>query len=98
MLDKKEKEKIIETLVRKVPSLECPMCHNRRFILADGYTMLGVQDSKDHWVMGGSMMPVIGLVCSQCGFISFHALGALGLLGKKEEENTDAENNNHQTR
>lgn len=90
MLDKKEKEKIIETLVRKVPSLECPMCHNRHFILADGYTMLGVQDSKEHWIMGGSVMPVIGLVCSQCGFISFHALGALGLLEKKEKEKANA--------
>lgn len=95
MLDKKEKEKIIETLVQKVPSLECPMCHNHHFILADGYTMFGVQDSKEHWVMGGSMMPVIGLVCSQCGFISFHALGVLGLLEKKKEENENAENSMH---
>ena len=90
MLDKKEKEKIIETLVQKVPSLECPMCHNRHFILADGYTMLGVQDSKEHWIMGGSVMPVIGLVCSQCGFISFHALGALGLLEKKGKADAES--------
>ena len=57
--------------------------------------MFGIQDNKEHLVMGGSMMPVIGLVCSQCGFISFHALGALGLLEGKKEENTNAGNSMH---
>lgn len=80
MITKEEKEEIVKVLIEKLPHMECPMCHNRHFIIADGYTMLGVQDVKDQVILGGQSMPVIGLACSQCGFISFHSLGILGLL------------------
>lgn len=83
MIAKEEKEKIVEALTRKAPSLECPMCHHRHFILAEGYTMLAIQDVKDQMILGGTMMPAIGLACSRCGFISLHSLGVLGLMEKE---------------
>lgn len=84
MINEEEKNTIIKSLMLKMPRLECPMCHNHHFILADGYIMLGVQDVKERIVLDGNVMPVIGLVCSRCGFVSFHSLGALDLLNKED--------------
>jgi hypothetical protein len=39
-------------------------------------------------VLGGPTIPVAIAACNNCGAITFHALGALGLL--KKEETADA--------
>jgi hypothetical protein len=33
---------------------------------------------------GGQTVPAAAIVCNRCGFLSQHALGALGLLPKNE--------------
>ena len=92
MINEEEKSTIVQSLMQKMPRLECPMCHNHHFILADGYTMLGVQDVKEHVILGGNVMPVIGLVCSHCGFVSFHSLGVLDLLNKEDQSKNKTPN------
>jgi hypothetical protein len=57
------------------------MCGHNKFVLADGFFNNSVQTNFEAaLVLGGPSIPTIALICSNCGFISQHALGVLGLL------------------
>lgn len=88
MISKEEKQKIISELNNRINSgnLKCPMCGNDHFIIADGYFNTIVQDHLNGIVLGGPSIPSIPIICNQCGFISSHALGVLGLLPKQNED------------
>lgn len=88
-LSSQNKEKIVNCLKEKGVKLKCPMCTNDTFTLIDGYFNELIQPAiKGGLVIGGPSIPSIGIACNQCGFISKHALGALGLL---ENENKNGE-------
>ncbi len=80
-----EKQKIVSELNRRIPNLVCPMCHQRSFIILDGYFNQPIQAELEGVVLGGPALPSIGIVCNNCGFISQHALGVLGLLPKEDK-------------
>lgn len=85
MLDEKEKQEIITALVEKVKTFECPMCHHHSFTILDGYIVQGIQKNKNKIVLGnGPMLPSMALVCNNCGFMSQHNLGILGLIKKEK--------------
>jgi hypothetical protein len=91
MLSQEKKQEIIRILNERIQVLTCPMCHQHSFIIADGYFNNTIQDNLKSINLGGSSIPTIAIVCSHCGFVSQHALGALGLLpsdsnGKQEEK------------
>ncbi len=89
MISNEEKQKIISELNKRIHSgnIKCPMCGNdEHFILADGYFNPPMQDNLNSFVLGGSSIPSIAIVCSKCGFISSHALGVLGLLPQQIKE------------
>ena len=88
MISKEEKQKIVSELNNRINSgnLKCPMCGNDHFIIADGYFNTIVQDHLNGIVLGGPSIPSIPIICNQCGFISSHALGVLGLLPKQNED------------
>jgi hypothetical protein len=81
------KDKIVKALTEKGVRLPCPRCGNQRFTLVDGYFSEPIQGELGGIVLGGPTIPSIVTICTQCGFISQHALGALGLLPKEEENN-----------
>jgi len=83
-LSKKEKERIINILRKRKLLSKCPMCANRSFTIADGYFKHSIDAKLKGFVLGGPSIPSIGLVCNNCGFISQHALGVLGLLSKNK--------------
>ena len=57
------------------------MCSASNFVLLDGYFSQSVQmDPSAGMVIGGPAVPTVAIACTNCGFISHHALGALGLL------------------
>jgi len=85
-LTKEQKELIIKTLGEKGVKNVCPMCGNHHFILADGYFGNTLQIDTKNLVLGGAGIPTVPIVCSNCGFVSQHALGVLGLLPKEENE------------
>jgi hypothetical protein len=87
-----QKELLIKTLELKGVKSVCPMCGNHHFILADGYFSNTLQGDTKNLSLGGAGIPTIPIVCSNCGFVSQHALGVLGLLPK--EENEDKQNDN----
>ena len=94
MISNEEKQRIISELNNRINSgdIKCPMCGNEHFIIADGYFNPTLQNNLKGFVIGGSSIPSIAIVCSRCGFISSHALGILGLLPKQTAESKkDAE-------
>lgn len=58
----------------------CPMCSNNTFTISDAYISNSLQDDFQNIVLGGPAIPSIAIICNVCGFISQHALGALGLM------------------
>ncbi len=87
-LSNSEKENFAKRLKEKNVKLECPMCGNKDFILVDGYFKFTLQTTIKGTIIGGPSIPAIGVICSNCGFISNHAIGALGLLDIEKEKDT----------
>lgn len=84
MLTDDNKNELIKALTEKVESLECPICHKNSFTIVDGYLIHGIQDNKRNILLGnGPMIPSMAIVCNNCGFMSQHNLGILGLLKKE---------------
>ena len=78
----KEMEKILEILDGKGIKYKCPMCGHVGFILAQGYFKHFLDTKLKGVALGGPSVPTVGLICSNCGFISQHAVGMLELLEK----------------
>jgi len=85
MLTREQKEKIKIELLKKLPSLICPMCQGRGFTMADGYFLNSMQEDLTSIDLGEKAIPTIGVICKSCGFVSQHALGALGLLPEETQ-------------
>ena len=84
------KQKIInaiqQKLLEKNRALVCPVCGNSGFILAEGYSQDLLQDALSGFVIGGSSIPVIIVICDHCGHSLRFALGILGLLPSQEKK------------
>lgn len=95
MISQEDKQKVIQELNKKLgPSgAKCPMCGNKHFIIADGYFNTFVQDDLNDINLGGPSIPSISIICSNCGFMSQHALGVLGLLPKQNSDEKEGGNN-----
>jgi hypothetical protein len=80
MFTNDEKERIKAEVLKKIPNLTCPMCQNKNFTMAEGYFSNTMQTDFSSFSIGGQAIPTIGIICNNCGFVSQHALGILGLL------------------
>jgi len=65
--------------------LVCPMCGQNKFTMTDGYFMSIVQSDLKKLELGGVSIPTVSIICNNCGFVSQHAMGVLGLLPKKSQ-------------
>ena len=80
VLPKELKEKISAKFLEKgLFDSPCPMCHNRVFGLADGLFFHSVYKSIGDKSFSGLGVPCALLICQNCGFISEHSIGFLGL-------------------
>ncbi|MFA5360192.1 MAG: hypothetical protein WC349_04530 [Patescibacteria group bacterium] len=86
-MKQEEKEKVIHVLEEKLAKLPCPRCGNQQFSLVDGYTTQSLQNDLKSMVIGGPNIPSVIVVCNRCGFMSQHALGAIGLLPQEKDKN-----------
>jgi hypothetical protein len=88
--DEKKKE-LIEVLDKRLKKrgtqLRCPMCSQPHFSIADAYIRNELQPDLKAVNLGGPSIPTIAIVCSNCGFLSQHAIGVLGLLSVEENKN-----------
>ena len=89
MFSKDKKKELIQVLEARLSQnktkLKCPMCSNRNFTIADAYLRNDLQPDIRNVNLGGPSIPAIAIICTNCGFISQHAIGALGLMPKEEE-------------
>lgn len=83
-VSQEQKEKIIKALEERGAKLPCPRCGNKSFTLLDGYFNQTIQSELSGIMIGGPSIPSVVVACARCGFLSQHALGALGLLPKEE--------------
>ena len=86
MIATEQQNKIVSVLNERIKGLTCPMCHNNHFSMLEGYYHNVLQDDLDSILIDGRITPSIPIICNNCGFISQHALGPLGLLPKEEEK------------
>lgn len=63
--------------------MRCPMCTHETFSLVGGYLGNPLQPQLGGLTLGGPLIPTAAIVCENCGFLSQHALGSLGLLPPK---------------
>ena len=86
-LSEERKNEIINELRDRGANLPCPRCGHQNFIISDGYFIQNMQtEFKAAIVVGGPVIPTIAIICQNCGFISHHALGIVGLLPERKNK------------
>lgn len=86
-IDQEVKKEIAEKLNEKGATQPCNRCGQPNFSLLDGFVNLPLnQEISGNVVIGGPSVPCAVLACNNCGNLSYHALGALGMLNKNKEE------------
>lgn len=94
MLTDDRKKQIAQVLSERLGQFQCPMCHKGPFSILDGYVSVTLQSNLKSYALGGPSIPSVGVVCTHCGYISLHALGALGLLETPKSEPPVSEDSN----
>ena len=85
-MTEEEKQKIITALQNKQALLPCPRCSKQKFTILDGYFNQTIQQHiQAGLIIGGPSVPSAVIVCDNCGYMSQHALGILGLMPKIPE-------------
>lgn len=82
---------IISKLNKKKAILPCPRCGNHQFTLLDGYLNPIIQNDLQGVKIGGRTIPCAVTICTNCGYLSYHALGALGMLPDKKDSNKEGD-------
>ena len=90
MMNKEEKEIIVKRLNELIKDVKCPMCGNNHFILSEDYVQILVNDDIRNVKMR-TAMPTACVICSRCGFASFHVIGVVApdLMNKEKQENIE---------
>lgn len=78
-LTDRQRRTIMESLQSKGVRLQCPMCGNNNWTLADDLVIGTAFTLGGGMALGGAHIPMCQLVCNTCGFVSHHAVGALGI-------------------
>jgi hypothetical protein len=79
-------QRAVEALKEHGADKPCPRCGNASFALANGIFAPIIHPDVDHVGLTGKVIPVIAVICQQCGFVNQHALGPLGLMPSTKEE------------
>ena len=83
-----DRKKVADLLQAKGVKLPCHRCGSLKFSVIDGYTNYPVQpELSGGIIIGGPTVPAALVVCENCGAMTAHALGALGLLPSGETGN-----------
>jgi hypothetical protein len=81
-----ERDTVIRLLLERAATRPCHRCGQDKFSVIDKYSSLSLQDEITGPLrLGGLSVPVVLVACDNCGAITAHAVGALGLLPKPKE-------------
>ena len=84
-MDPQRRTELIQKLNDKGAKLPCPRCGNEDFAVLDGYSTPNIVAEYSQFQLAGRTLPSVITVCSNCGFVALHALGALEQLQKRTE-------------
>lgn len=86
-----QKNEVAKENLKKIlgPNFHCPMCNGRHFQFVDGFITAPVQTSLNGFQIGGPSVPCVAIVCTNCGFLSHHAVGVLDPSSLKIGEGTE---------
>lgn len=85
-MTQEEKDNIIQKLFEKGAQQSCSRCGQKSFSLLDGYFSHPIQANIGDFLLGGVTVPTVVIICTNCGSLSQHALGSLGLLPPPQPE------------
>lgn len=84
--DQSTKETIARMIHEKGALNPCSRCGQDKFSLLDGFINLPLtQEVSGNVIIGGPQVPCAVTACNNCGNLTYHALGALGLLDVQEK-------------
>lgn len=84
--DQSTKDKIAKTIQEKGALKPCSRCGHQNFSLLDGFINLPLtQEISGNMIIGGPQVPCAVTACNNCGNLTYHALGALGLLNEQNK-------------
>lgn len=86
LISEQKRLEIAKKLQEKGVRTDCPMCGNKHWAVLDGYFNQTLQSNLKGVKFGGPSIPSAAIICTNCGFISTHALGALDLLDRDGSE------------
>jgi hypothetical protein len=85
-MDKETKKKITTELENRKAVTPCPRCSGSKFTIMDNFGKTTLNQDLGGYVLGGPFVPFIVVICNNCGFMSQHAVGVLGVSNKSDEE------------
>ncbi|MDU7693579.1 MAG: hypothetical protein E7K04_04990 [Helicobacter sp.] len=81
-------EDIINRLKERGADLNCQHCKSDKIGIPPGFGVLLLQDKLDgNVIINTPHIPVVYLICDNCGAMAPHALGALGFMQNEQNEN-----------
>lgn len=78
-MDISRQQKAIAALEAKGAKLPCSRCGHSKFALV-GESVFMMQEKPEEFVVGGPVIPVVLVVCENCGNISTHAAKVLDIM------------------
>jgi len=78
-LTERQKQTIQQSLSAKKVRASCPMCNAQQWQLWDDMVAATPTQPGGGMAIGGPHVPMIQLVCTNCGFVSHHAAAVLGI-------------------
>jgi hypothetical protein len=80
-----DQSKVSDLLQQKGVNRPCHRCGSLSFSVIEGYSYFPIHtELSGDLVLGGPSVPVVLVACTNCGAITPHAIGALGLLPSEE--------------
>lgn len=81
------RERVANALTSRGAIKPCHRCGQTKFAVLESYSYFTAQDDfTAGLVIGGPSIPVAMVACENCGAITPHALGAIGLLPSAGEK------------
>ena len=81
---------VIQALQTRGLSGDCPMCKKNQWVVHEVPISVPVYETSGSVKFPGTSMPMAAMICRNCGFASFHSLGALGLINPQGGPQTGA--------
>ena len=98
VLTEEEQTRILARIKERAPHLEtCPVCGNHTWQVQDNYVLIPVPQEAGGTTPGGSGLPCIPILCSNCGntlLLNLIILGLRHLVENKAEAKMEAEKKN----